>query len=300
MASSKAVLLMLLLVRLPSPWASSSRSCSDSPPPSAEGPSCPRDLIEDQVLRGLRERIHASGSWRPFVTLTWAQSIDGSIAAADGSPVQLSGPESLLMTHGLRATHDAILIGRGTALADNPRLTDRFWQSSPARHQPRAVILDPTLASLADGSGIVNRLTNPLIFASATACRDCTSVGEEVEIVPCAIDEAGRCSLRDCLEILRQKGCRSLMVEGGAQIISSFLQHGMVDHILVTLSPIFIGGKTIPFLEVQSDLTKARSWIQLGHDAILSLSTSRHDGGDNNDGESKEPASFSSAGLSPG
>jgi len=78
---------------------------------------------------------------RPFITLTYAQSIDGSIAAERGKPLLLSGKESMIMTHRLRALHDGIMIGVGTLIADNPSLTTRLV---PGSH-PRPIILDTSL-----------------------------------------------------------------------------------------------------------------------------------------------------------
>ena len=77
----------------------------------------------------------------PFVTLTFAQSIDGSIALRRGEPLLLSGAESMKMSHELRALHDGILVGIGTVIADNPSLTTRLVKGS----NPRTVILDSQL-----------------------------------------------------------------------------------------------------------------------------------------------------------
>lgn len=86
--------------------------------------------IEQLVQSAMDERTSTaddkSSMTTPFVTLTYAQSIDGSIAALRGSPTLLSGAQSMQMTHMLRAMHDAILVGVGTILADNPSLNARF------------------------------------------------------------------------------------------------------------------------------------------------------------------------------
>src|SRR5512133_2370683 len=78
---------------------------------------------------------------RPLVTLSYAQSLDGSLAAQRGTPLALSGPQSMELTHRLRAAQDAILVGIGTVLSDNPRLTVRLVEGS----QPQPVILDSHL-----------------------------------------------------------------------------------------------------------------------------------------------------------
>ena len=77
----------------------------------------------------------------PYVTLTYAQSLDGSIAATPGRPLSISGPVSMTLTHALRAAHDAILVGIGTILADNPQLTVRYLKGK----DPQPVIVDSRL-----------------------------------------------------------------------------------------------------------------------------------------------------------
>ena len=88
-----------------------------------------------------RAELARQNTGRPFVTLTYAQSLDGSIARVPGKRLQLSGPEAQAMTHRLRAVNDAILVGIGTVLADNPRLTVRLAEGS----DPQPVILDSKL-----------------------------------------------------------------------------------------------------------------------------------------------------------
>src|SRR5205823_12555295 len=80
-------------------------------------------------------------SSRPFVTLSYAQSVDGSIAARPGQPLALSGALSMTLTHQLRAAHDAILVGIGTVLADNPRLSVRLVEGK----DPQPIVADSRL-----------------------------------------------------------------------------------------------------------------------------------------------------------
>ncbi len=84
---------------------------------------------------------HRTQTGRPLVSLCYAQSLDGSLAARGGKTLRLSGPESMALTHRLRAAHDAILVGIGTILADNPSLTVRY----AAGKNPQPVILDSSL-----------------------------------------------------------------------------------------------------------------------------------------------------------
>ena len=108
-------------------------------------PSC--SFTEDQLLLFKLGKIPAAGAafhqehGRPLVTLTYAQSLDGSIAARPGHPLTISCTESQTFTHSLRAAHDAILVGIGTVLADNPRLNVRLV----AGQNPQPVVLDSRL-----------------------------------------------------------------------------------------------------------------------------------------------------------
>jgi GTP cyclohydrolase II len=98
--------------------------------------------ILDQVVEVLRSApAHRRRTGRPFVTLSYAQSLDGSIADRPGHPLALSGSQSMALTHGLRAAHEAILVGIGTVLADNPRLNVRLVAGS----DPQPIVVDSRL-----------------------------------------------------------------------------------------------------------------------------------------------------------
>ena len=96
------------------------------------------DQIEE-ILSGVADHRQRTGC--PFVTLSYAQSLDGCIVAQPGQPLALSGAQSLILTHKLRAAHDAILVGIGTVLADNPRLDVRLAPGP----DPQPVVVDSRL-----------------------------------------------------------------------------------------------------------------------------------------------------------
>ncbi|MBM2842777.1 MAG: RibD family protein, partial [Anaerolineales bacterium] len=98
--------------------------------------------MTDDVLKATDARLSAkSAADRPFITLSYAQSLDGSIALPDGRPLALSSPPSLFRTHALRARHDGVLVGVGTILADDPQLTVRH----AAGPNPQPIVLDTGL-----------------------------------------------------------------------------------------------------------------------------------------------------------
>ncbi|MEX1018885.1 MAG: GTP cyclohydrolase II [Litorilinea sp.] len=187
---------------------------------------------------------HASRLQRPFVTLTYAQTLDGTIADTDGSPMRISGPESMRMTHALRTRHDAILVGIGTVLQDNPRLTARLV----AGNQPQPVILDthlrtPPHASLYQhpkGVWLASHLNGRAKAAQDDAR---TYPPQNARVLDIPLDGNGRLDLAALLTTLGQMGIRRVMVEGGSTVINSFLRSRLVDYIVVTIAPRYAGGR---------------------------------------------------------
>ena len=187
-------------------------------------------------------RAGSAGRARPHVTLTYAQSLDGSIAAAPGQPLRLSSAAAMRMTHALRATHDAILVGVGTVLADDPRLTVRLVEGD----QPQPVILDSSLRLPLDAK-VLAHPRPPLVAARGDAAPDparraaLEERGAEVLALPAAPDGRG-VDLNALLATLHARGIRSVMVEGGAQVLSAFLAAGLADAVVVTVAPVYVGG----------------------------------------------------------
>jgi riboflavin-specific deaminase-like protein len=183
---------------------------------------------------------HNAEDRRPFVTLTYAQSLDGSLAAADGRPLLLSRAESMTVTHRLRAGHDAILVGIGTVLTDDPRLTVRL---APGE-QPQPVVVDTHLRT-PPTARILRHPKPPWIAAAAplpSFDRDrLTSAGADILGLPASPE--GRVDLDALLHALFSRGIHSLMVEGGLRILQSFLTLQRVDWVLLTIAPRFVAGK---------------------------------------------------------
>lgn len=205
---------------------------------------------------------------RPLVTLTYAQSLDGSITARRGQPLALSGPQSLGLTHQLRAAHDAILVGIGTVLADDPSLTVRL---SPGDH-PQPVVLDSSLRTPLQ-SRLVAEPVRPLWIATREAPADRRSALAErgVQLLNLPGSPADGVSLPALLSLLAERGVASLMVEGGAKVIASFLRQRLVNQVLLTVSPCFVGGLSALDGTMPAEFPRLENMQseQLGDDLII-------------------------------
>jgi GTP cyclohydrolase II len=180
---------------------------------------------------------------RPAVTISYAQSVDGSIAGDTGQQLTISGKQSMKMTHRLRAGHDAILVGIGTALSDDPRLTVRLVKGN----NPQPVIVDSHLRLQPDASVFSAGHNNPLIITTDDHKPSHRTALEMAgaTIIPVSATNDGRVDLAAILDVLGSRGISSLMVEGGAGIIRSFLEQRLVDQLVITVSPQLIGGTRV-------------------------------------------------------
>ena len=177
---------------------------------------------------------------RPAVTVGYAQTLDGRLATSTGSSQWISAPESLRFNHELRAGHDAIMVGVGTVCEDDPRLTVRL----AAGHDPLRVVVDSTLrtpltaAVLARGAapGTVIAVTDRAPVGRRGKVR---ALGGTVLCLPA--NAGGRVDLVALLAALHERGVRSVLVEGGAGIITALLQARLVDRLVVCLAPKIMG-----------------------------------------------------------
>ena len=176
---------------------------------------------------------------RPAVTLSWAQSVDGAIGGRGGTRVILSSPESMTVTHRLRALHAAILVGIGTVLADDPLLTVRLV----AGRSPRPVVLDSTLRFPGSARLLSRGDCAPWIFhaAGAPPARAQELEQKGARLFPLEPDNDGL-PLAEALRILRANGVESVIVEGGARVLRSFMIRGLADQAAITVSPTALEG----------------------------------------------------------
>ncbi len=205
------------------------------------------EVIEG-VLRDEAEALNAGfflrvRQGRPLVTLKCATTLDGRIALANGDSKWITGAEARLRGHLLRAAHDAILIGSGTALADDPELTCRLpglMERSPVR-----VVLDGALRLSADSRLVRSARQVPLWLVTReghapAALARLRDLG--VEVLEVACDDSGHPSAEAALHALAARGVTRVLAEGGGQVAASLLRAGMVDRLAWFRAGRVIGG----------------------------------------------------------
>ena len=176
----------------------------------------------------------------PRVTVHYAQSLDGRIATCTGDSQWIGGPASLRLAHQLRADHAAVLVGVGTVLADNPRLTVRLVDGP----SPRRIVVDSRLRLplatnlLVDGAAPTWVATTPA--APPERVQAVRERGAEVLVVD--PDERGQVDLRRLLTCLAaERGLDSVLIEGGGGVITSALRQRIVDRLVVCIAARLIG-----------------------------------------------------------
>ena len=182
---------------------------------------------------------------RPLVQLKIAMSLDARIATRTGDSRWLSSPDALRWAHQQRAEADAILVGAGTLIADDPSLTTRLVKG----RDPLRVVLDSQLRA-----PLSSKIYQAPLAAGTIVC--CTQAASEerraaleaqgVRVFVVAAQEDCRCSLRDTLELLHKLECLHLLVEGGGAIHGAFLQAGLVDRLSLVLTPWLLGATARP------------------------------------------------------
>ena len=198
------------------------------------------DMLNEIEARLGAVQTHSRAMGRPVVTLAYAQSLDGSIASIEGKPLALSSAEALTLTHALRAAHDAILVGIGCVLADNPRLTVRLIRG----RSPQPVVVDSRLRCPLSANLLSNSGTRPWIVTTEKSDKERQELLERMgaRVIRIKGSPAAGIDLSSLLQTLIGMGVGTIMVEGGAQIISSFLADRLVDQVVVTIAPLLVGG----------------------------------------------------------
>ncbi|GAB3608470.1 bifunctional diaminohydroxyphosphoribosylaminopyrimidine deaminase/5-amino-6-(5-phosphoribosylamino)uracil reductase RibD [Humibacter ginsengiterrae] len=168
----------------------------------------------DAATRLLQDWLVAARLGRPYVTLKWASSLDGRVAASDGTSRWITGSAARQHVHERRAASDAIIVGTGTVFTDDPSLTARGDAGELLSHQPVPVVLGDRVVP---DDAAVRRHPNPPIFLSGH-------------------------DLARALFELRERGVRTAYVEAGPMLASAFVREGLVDEFHVYLAPTLLGG----------------------------------------------------------
>jgi diaminohydroxyphosphoribosylaminopyrimidine deaminase / 5-amino-6-(5-phosphoribosylamino)uracil reductase len=176
----------------------------------------------------------------PFITLKYAQSIDGRIATATGHSRWISSPASLNYAHKLRSIHDGILVGIGTVLNDNPDLTVRMVKG----RSPLRIIVDQYLKIPLEASVLKNQNKSKTIIATTAKANpqkasQLMQMGIEILTVDSVKDN--RVDLQNLLAELGKLGITSVLIEGGASIITSVLRNRLADRLVIIIAPKIIG-----------------------------------------------------------
>lgn len=190
---------------------------------------------------------HHVRTGRPFVVLKAASSLDGKTAAADGSSRWITGDRARADVHRLRAWSDAVVVGSGTVITDDPALTVRGPLSSSAR-QPIRVVVDAT-GAVSPADLRVFDDTAPTIVATterAPSPRRRAWADAGAEVLEVDRDDDDRVSLPALIEELGRRGVQGLLIEGGATLAWSAVRDGVVDRVVVYLAPLLVGGAGAP------------------------------------------------------
>jgi diaminohydroxyphosphoribosylaminopyrimidine deaminase/5-amino-6-(5-phosphoribosylamino)uracil reductase len=184
---------------------------------------------------------------RPLVTLKLATSLDGRIATGQGESQWITGPPARERAHALRAAHDAIMVGTGTVLADDPQLTCRL--PGLAHRSPVRVVVDrylripPATCLISDARAVPTWI---LTLPSADATRRQALLGAGATVIDMDPGPDGNGSLAAALAALGERGITRLLVEGGGRLAAAFVRAGLIDRLIWVHAPMLIGGDGVP------------------------------------------------------
>ena len=204
-------------------------------------------LLADDAETLLRVWLASTRLRRPFVTLKWASSLDGRAAAADGTSQWITGTASRQRVHEQRAASDAIIVGTGTVLADDPALTARGEAGELSPHQPIPVVIGER--AVPAGARILEHPQRVI----ATGSRDLVAV----------------------LAVLFERGIRHVFVEGGPTLASAFVAAGLVDEYAIYLAPSLLGGDRLAIGDIgvstigETKRLRIESVESLGDDVLI-------------------------------
>ena len=237
-------------------------------------------LLTDQEMGNLGKSLQKFARMKyrrtrlSFVTAKFAQTLDGKIATTTGDSKWISGPASLRFAHRLRSFHDAVLVGADTIIRDNPRLDVRLVKGN----NPYKIIVDSRLRTPLNSNILKGRSALTTIMAT-TSCSSPKRIGlyrsKGALVWILHRDPSYQVDLPNLLSVLGKEGFRSILVEGGAKIIHSFLKKRLVDHMFVFIAPKIIG-KGINYTDISASQrfknmisSSSPKFFRSGNDIIL-------------------------------
>ncbi len=199
-------------------------------------------VLEEPARHANRAWLHWQQARRPLVTLKCAMSLDGRVADATGGPTRITGPQARSWAHGLRAEVDAIVVGTGTVLADDPQLTARHDDGSLRARQPLRVVMGTR--AIPDSARILDGSAETVVIASH--------------------------DLGELMEVLSQHDVLHALVEGGPTLEAALIDAGLADEAAWLVAPVVLGAGPValPPLARQAGLA-VRSVTVLGEDVLV-------------------------------
>ena len=199
-------------------------------------------MLKEEAVRLNRAFAKFVRHGLPLVTLKGATSLDGRIATRTGDSKWITSAEAREHARLLRREHDAVMVGIGTAAADDPLLTARGWR---ARRPPIIRAIMDTHLRLSPHAHLVETIDEgPVVVfcgtkASRSRAKGLRDRGVEVERLPLHL---GKLDLRKALQVLGARGITRVLVEGGAELHASFIERRLADRLVLYMAPRLIGG----------------------------------------------------------
>ncbi|HEX6256858.1 MAG TPA: bifunctional diaminohydroxyphosphoribosylaminopyrimidine deaminase/5-amino-6-(5-phosphoribosylamino)uracil reductase RibD [Euzebyales bacterium] len=230
-------------------------------------------LLRDDAVAQNEIFRHGVRTHRPFVWLKGAVSLDGRVAAADGSSRWVTGDGARGHAHALRGRVDAIVVGSGTLLTDDPQLTVRLdgWRGP----QPLRVVLDGRARTPVDAR--VHDPDGRSLVLVAPGARDDALRHARIAVERVTTGADGRLAPRAVLDALWQRGVRSVLIEGGPTVLTSFVVAGCFDRLIIYTAPLLLGDAALPLVtDGPASLEDAERYVlhdveRVGGDAVLTL-----------------------------
>lgn len=207
-------------------------------------------LLAEQAAELNEGYLEVKRSGRPFVIGKAALSLDGRLATRTGSSRWITGAEARAMAHRIRASVDAVVVGRGTQVADDPRLTARDAGEQDGSGPRFRVVLDSAARTRTDARLLAVGDGEPVVVATtaAPAERVVALRRAGARVLLTESDADGRVSLPDALVALASLGVTSVLLEGGSVLLTAAFELGIIDKVVLFYAPLLVGGSDAPSL----------------------------------------------------